>query len=749
MKKRRLILLLLAAVIVLCLSGCVNVATTMTVDGNFAGQRVMNLSFSADLMQTEGVLADMDNHIAAAKPPEMEFYRTDSADPIEYVFTVRFDSLDEYKQKIKMIAGREVSVDFAYINEPFSRDMKLVEDFDSSELFGWFEEVLESQRDVIEGAMGAPVDLTQLWKVNGYTLEIAGESFSSSNSTINYTRGGGDLISGVEITTVLHGNEQYTRYIEYKFSDKSNEGDQTDVIELLSTKIPEGATIEQSVGADGASCTVSFSATTTQQLADLTTMALDGRRATATWGDVNDPERPLTTLCGLEESFDISSFTTDSKLEFVYRIVSESGLPDNMYSKTGGGMTPLDAEISSNTITYRANGTTFGLYSLLAKVNQAQTINYGLVVENEDKLIREIRIILPPDAQPEVISQIEAYYANRGANNTDIITSGSAELPFVLITIKGNAAEICAAEDILFGVSADRRLSYTRDGGLFKVKPDAMLVDSYDITSLLSMTGVQEYIYVVHTGDNVYSCSAAADNSNLPTKGPVAVLCSDGAQRLSFIGTYVNSDAIIFICLLVVLALLLAALAVTLYISKKMEKESSEEKPAELTEGEQIKALPESEPRDFIAVMEDPEPIVPTSPVEMELFEAPEPEPEEDMLGIFTGADLGEESYEPEPVEDPIQIEEIPVEIKSEPEPEPEPEPQPEPEPDEFEEYEDRFPMENLPPVVESPENSTDKYSDSDFISDLRYLGYLDDYAKRKSSRVKVKVRKKSPGEDK
>ncbi len=64
------------------------------------------------------------------------------------------------------------------------------------------------------------------------------------------------------------------------------------------------------------------------------------------------------------------------------------------------------------------------------------------------------------------------------------------------------------------------------------------------------------------------------------------------------------------------------------------------------------------------------------------------------------------------------------------------PAPAPAPEDD----YVERFPMENLPPMVEAPESSTDKYSDSDFISDLRYLGNFEDYAKRRASRVKVKV---------
>ncbi len=748
MKKRGLILVLLALAAMLCLSGCVNVATTMTVSEDFAGQRVMHLSFPANMLQNDGVLADMDNHIAAAKPAEMDFYRTNSADPIEYVFTVRFGSLDEYRQKISQITGRPVSVDFAYVDQAYSRDIRLVEDFDSSELFGWFEAVLESQRDTIEAAMGAPVNLQELWKVTGYTLELAGENFTSTDKKISYSHGGGDLISGIEMTTVLHGEEQYTRYIDFKFSGRSSGVDQTDVIELIAADLPAGTSLEQVSGADGASCTVSFSATTTQQLADLTTVVLDNRRATATWGDVNDLERPLTSLCGLEESFDLSAFTTDGDFEFVYRIVSESGLPENMYSKTGGGMTPLAAENNGGTITYTANGTTFGLYTVVANVSKAQAINYGLVVEDEDKFIREIRIILPQDSDAEVLSQIEAYYANRGAANTEIITSSGAEQPFVLITIKGDAAEICSAEDILFGVSPQRKLSYVREGGLFKVKPDATLIDNYDISSLLSLTGVPEYIYIVHTGDNVYSCSVS-DGSNLPTKDPIAVLCSDGAQGLSFTGTYVNSDAIIFIFLLIVLLLLLAALAVTLYLSSRMEKkEEEEEQPAQLTEGEEVKALPEAEGRNFIAVMEDPEPIVPTSPMEVERYDyypEPEPKPEDDMLGIFTGADLGEENYIPER-EEPVQIELIPVQPEPEPEPEPtpEPEPEPEPEPTPEDDYVERYPMEDLPPMVESPESSTDKYSDSDFISDLRYLGYLEEYAKRRAPRVKVKVRKKT-----
>lgn len=760
MKKISVLLLLLVAAM-LCLSGCVNIDTEMTVDQQFAGQRVMTLSFPADRVQSPNGLADVDELINGSKPAVLNFTRTDSADPIEYVFTLRFNSLEDYKQKVESIIYREPAIEFSYITQPYHRDIRLVEDFDSSDLFVWFDQVLNGQKDAIEAAFGSNVNVDNIWTVNGYTLELNGETYTSADRKIAHQQGGGDLISGIEMSTVLHGDDRYTRYIDFRFSNFCTVDDQNAIIERMTALLPEGGSIEQTVGSAGTSCTVSFTATTTQQLADLTTRVLEGRRATAVWGDFDDPMQPLTTLNGFDETFDLSAFSSDDDIDFVYRVVSENGLPNGLYSKTTGALSVLEAEIASNTLTYTGSGTQHGLYTIIASVSRAQTITYGLVVEGEDEFIREIRIVLPAGSGTEVTSQVENYFANMGAPNTEIISSGSAEQPYVLITVRGNASQICSAEDILFGVSADRRLSYVREGGLFKVKPDATLVDSYDISSLLSLTGVSEYIYVASTGDNVYKCSIA-DDSSLPTKAPIAVRCNEGAQAMSFTGQYVNADAIIFICLLVVLLLLLAALAVTLYLSKQAEKKLEEEKPAELTEGEQVQALPEPEPRNFIAVMEDPEPIVPVAPMEIERYEDSVPpvvfEPEEevreaDVLGIFTGADLGEENYKPEPVPEPELTPIVIPEVEPIPEPEPEPEPAPAPEPEPEREpipvdvMEDRFPMENLPPIVESPENSTDKYSDSDFISDLRYLGYLDNYAKRRTP-VKVKVRKRSRSED-
>ncbi len=750
MKKLRLILLsMLMLAMLACMSGCVDVATEMTVSESFAGQRVMTVTFPADQVKTEGGLADVDDLIRGAKPEALTFTRTDSVDPVEYVFTLSFDSLADYEQKVESIIYRDANISFSWVDRPYCRDIRLEEDFDSSDLFLWFDQVINGQKDVIEAAFGRPVDVESVWTLKGYTLNIAGQTVTSDNDKISYSLGSGDVISDIELTTVIHGDEQYTRYIEFRFAPGCTPESQTAVIERLSGFLPEGGSIEQSASAGTSSCTVSFTATTTQQLAAQTTTVLEGKRATSVWGEVEDANQPLTTIHGFEETLELSAFTTDDQLGFVYRVICEAGLPAGLYTKQTGALTPLESEISGNTVTYTGNGTLFDFYTETASVSRAQTITYGLVVEGEDEFIREVRITMPADSEPDVVSQVEAYFANKGAPNTKIITSASAQQPYVLITINGSASEICAAEDVLFGVSPERKLTYVRDGGLFKVKPDANLVDSFDITSLLSLTGVSEYIYIASTGDNVYKCSVAED-SNLPTKAPIAVRCDQGVQSMAFTGTYVNADAIIFICLLAVLLLLLAALAVTLYLAKLAEKEAAEqeEKPAELTEGEQTFALPEPEPRDFIAVMEDPEPIVPIVPVEVERYEdstppVEEPEvPEEDMLGIFTGADLGEENYVPQPEPEP---ELVPIE-EPQPEPEPEPQPEPEPEPEEVrpvDVMEDRFPMENLPPIVPSPDDSIDRYSDSDFVSDLRYLGYLDDYAKRRA-RVKVKVRKKS-----
>ena len=754
--KKTIVLLSLLLAALLCLSGCVNIDTAMTVDREFSGQRVMTVSFPADRVQAQGGLGDVDELINGSKPAALDVTRTDSVDPVQYVFTLRFNSLEDYKQKVESIIYREPSVEFSYVAQPYNRNIRLVEDFDSSDLFVWFDQVLNGQKDAIEAAFGSSVNVENIWTVTGYTLELNGQTYTSTDKKISFSEGGGDLISGIEMSTVLHGDDRYTRYIDFKFSPFCTADDQNSIIQRMTAVLPEGGSIEQTVGAGVTSCTVSFTATTTQQLADLTTRVLEGRRATAVWGDFDDPEQPLTTLNGLDESFDLSAFSTDEDIQFIYRIVSENGLPNGLYSKTSGSLSVLDAEISSNTLTYTGSGTQHGLYTIVASVSRAQTITYGLVVEGEDEFIREIRIVLPSGSGYEVTSQVENYFARKGAPNTEIITSGSAEQPYVLITITGNASQICAAEDILFGVSADRHLSYVRDGGLFKVKPDANLIDSYDISSLLSLTGVSEYIYVASTGDNVYKCSVA-DDSALPTKAPIAVRCNEGSQSMSFTGQYVNADAIIFICLLVVLLLLLAALAVTLYLSKQAEKKAEEEELARLTEGEQVQALPEPEPRDFLAVMEDPEPIVPVAPMEIERYEdSTPPEPEEvrqtDVLGIFTGADLGEENYVPQPEPEP----ELAPIVIPEPEPVPEPEPQPivipQPEPERepvpVNVMEDRFPMENLPPIVESPENSTDKYSDSDFISDLRFLGYLKSDNEIHRRPVKVKVRKRSRSED-
>ena len=757
MKKLRLVFVSLMLAALLCLSGCVNIYTTMTVCRDFSGRRVMTLTFPANQLQSAGGLADVDELIDGAKPAILEYERTDSIDPVEYVFTLRFNSLEDYEQKIEALTMRDVSIEYTFVDEPYTREVRLREDFDSSDLFVWFDQVLNGQKEAIEAAFGKHVNTDNIWTVTGYTLELEGYTDTVAGKKISYSRGSGDVIDGIEMTTVLHGEEKYTRYIDFVFSSGCNENDRNDIIDRMSVSLPEGGSIEQNVGGGKTVCTVSFSATTTQQLADLTTNALEGRRSFSAWGDFEDPYQPLTTLNGFEESLDLSAFSSDDQLDFTYRIVSEEGLPTELYSRESGWLSKLNSEISGNTMVYTSNGTLFNLYTIMARVSKAQTISYGLVVDGEDKFIREIRIIMPAGSQREVLSQVESYFADRGAPNTTIITSGSAEQPYVLITIKGDSSEICSAEDILFGVSANRRLDYTREGGLLTVKPDATLIDSFDISSLLSLTGVSEFIYVVSTGDEVYRCSVA-DDSGLPTDAPIAVRCNDGAQSMFFTGKYVNSDAIIFICLLVVLLLLLIALGVTLYLSKLAEQNAAkDEKPAELYSGGEARALPVHEPRNFVAVMEDPEPIVPTRPVEIERFEdsvppmpepvcLPDPEPEQDMLGIFSGADLGEASYQPEPQPEPVP-EPIPEPM---PEPVPEPKPEPVPEPvktDVFEEYEERFPMEKLPPVVESPENATDKYSNSDFVNDLRYLGYLDSYAKR-GTRVKVKVRKRSRSED-
>ena len=125
-------LTLCICIIVTLLAGCADVSTSMRVNEAFAGERVMEIDVPLKYIeQIDGGYGTLSRTINSNLPSSLTY--TDNSndpgaiDPAVFVFRLAFSSLDDYKNKVRDLIGRDPSVQFEYSNKLFSNHVVLRE----------------------------------------------------------------------------------------------------------------------------------------------------------------------------------------------------------------------------------------------------------------------------------------------------------------------------------------------------------------------------------------------------------------------------------------------------------------------------------------------------------------------------------------------------------------------------------------------------------------------------------------------
>lgn len=764
MKKRSLcrFISLIAAVLLvmsmLCLSGCdesvlanvyAELKTEVSVTDAFAGQRVMTASFNRQLaVDTFEDLETLTEKVSKATPEQLKCELVDDGVNASYVFTLSFASLDEYKQKVSALIGREPEIVYQNNNQLFTKSFMYEEPFTSTELFGWVNDAVKT----LEFSETDLFNPSTFWRENGTSVKVGASNYDFPTGSVSIPETRESVLDKIDISTVLKKNGEFERVIGFCAPTYSvSADDYVKILDFCEKNKPESATVAQSEDENDKIVTVTFKAADENILAQKTTQVLQGV-CQSSMSNIQDSSMPFATLKQFDEQLDFSGICSDAPVPFSFKFVSESGVPTPASFQIDGQDISSELEqAEGNSFQYNGSASKLTTSTRFESISTASTVFYNLIMNGSDSFNREIVIMMDMDCDPQALENIKGYYDSKGAEDTIITTlpngySVDLENPCVVINISGSGEEVVEAETTLFGGMKERKLGYDKEKSILKVKPSTALTDSYDISSLLSITNVTEYYYTLTSGDSLTGSSRVTagkvdkDENEIKAGTTVGYVMEDGMANITFNGKYTNSEAIIFIVLLVILGLLLLALAAVLLYRYWQKKNAEKEKPEPEPEMPRIPepvyeepvALPAPEPepvRDFTYVIDEEEDR--HEDIQIESF--PSSTQENDFGSLYNSMDLSAQEEEPVVEEAPVKVEVRPfvpvyVEPKEE-EPEPEPVVLPEPEPVKAPEV----------PFAESP--FEEEYTDEQMIEDLDALGLLDEYVE-KTTKVKVKVKK-------
>ena len=218
---------------------------------------------------------------------------------------------------------------------------------------------------------------------------------------------------------------------------------------------------------------------------------------------VTDLSQPLAQSTELSEDLDFSYFGGESNVTVSYAVSSEVGTPYQINIDDGEQERSADAVSDAGKMTATGSFSNIRFKTVLRKMARVDEIDYNLIQNGGNSFIREVVIYLEKNTDPVILDNISEYYNVKGASNTEIKVENETT-PTVKIYIEGSARKIVAAETVLFGGVGARALGYDSNWGLFKIHPTTKLIDSYDITSLISLMNVKGYIYTYsYEGNNI------------------------------------------------------------------------------------------------------------------------------------------------------------------------------------------------------------------------------------------------------
>ena len=565
---KRAVCVLCVMLLLFALAGCVSVATEMTIDGEFSGQRVMRITFDPAAVLggvSPSDVDQLDELVSSALPKELTCQGSISDNgTASYELKLTFSSLDEYKKKVKKLIGRDPVIEFEVDSDIYSSHVKLAEDFDSGDLLAFVGGYIEKElKDHSEDYKNITFDPDNFWKQTNMSLTIAGTAYNLSGGKI-FIDQSATPVRSVSLRTVLRGDGAFDRTLTIKLSKSATEAEFDRIYEYIDGLDAVRGGIKKGEDADGASIEVTLSAQTAGQLAEMTGAVLGDEHAACAYEPYRDPNQPLSSMESFLDSVSLTAFG-DGGVSLSYELVSGKGIPVS-FTRVGSGVEePLSPVKSGSSLLFTSDGETeISFRTVLQNINSAVSIDYALIIRSPENFTRRIKINMETGVNTGVLDQIKNYYLDKKAPNVNVVSVTDESQPFVEITINGTADEICAAERALFGDAGSRSLSYERTGGLFTIHPKTTLSDQYDISTLMATTGAASYTYHITSMDEILGAVVEAGGQTEPrqaSKGSLSAEMTDsGAARVTASGVYTNVLAVVCVLLLIIILLALVIL---------------------------------------------------------------------------------------------------------------------------------------------------------------------------------------------
>lgn len=181
-------ILMLAA---LTMSGCKagsSIDTTLTVNQDMSGSRVMKIAIDDSVVQENfsGTMEQLQELVKTTCPADLSWSYDDSEGVKTFTFVMNFTGIDDYKTKVSNLLGGERQITMEAPDSIWVNGVNIQEDFTSQDLMDWLKTA------VVEAGFVTSENAGQVFSMGSTEVVYNGESRSSGNyvnvNTISYLK---------------------------------------------------------------------------------------------------------------------------------------------------------------------------------------------------------------------------------------------------------------------------------------------------------------------------------------------------------------------------------------------------------------------------------------------------------------------------------------------------------------------------------------------------------------------------------
>lgn len=494
---RKLGLFLLCFLMAAC---SIDMDTQLDLKDDQSGQRIITISVGKDAIEDYGSdeLEKIEQVIADYKPNSLEYKKdTDDDGNVQYVFTLAFSSLDDYRSKVEELIGREPVIELSEPDTVFSKGVSFKEDFSSNDLTLWFREGLEKE--------GIENDITGNF-VEETTMIYKGEEYDSG-SYINVNDVEVNPLDFIAIQTKIKEDGSFDRTVEFILPQDTYDENKEEIDSLFASMVPEGAEASwvdslnypdqyMELSDEQVDYCIQFSASDLDDLMKKNNQVFQTESSHIVFEESDEEgDSPYQLLKNWNEVLDLSSFGSDSQGEVQchYSLETEDG--SSVYNNYDQGESTWSGSYHVSLLDV---GVRFRQVYPVASLTAETTIN------DESNITQTFVISYEGTLAEEGATRAADYLKTTFQDVAQIENEKDGDAQNVLITFSGNMAEIMENINAFAGGSYNT-VRYTAESANF-YSQDISFNYSLNLSQLKELLGYDGEItvrFVPRSGDSI------------------------------------------------------------------------------------------------------------------------------------------------------------------------------------------------------------------------------------------------------